>query len=434
LLLKERLLHILFWSVISAAFIGPGTVTTAASSGAVYGYSLIWALIFSTLACFILQETSTRITVVSGKNLGQAMKAVYGNTVSGKVVIFLSLSAVVIGCAAFEAGNILGAAAGMVLIFPELPSTAITAAIGFTAGGLLWKGSIRQIALVLGVIVAFLGICFLITAFMVPFEMQGFLKGAFLPSIPVGSELLILGLIGTTVVPYNLFLGSGMKHNQTVREMKASLFIAIGLGGLISVAVLVTGTAIAGSFSFEALAGELSRLIGPAGPWLLGLGLFGAGLSSTLTAALAGAITASSILERSTQEKIWSQGGTGFRSVWGGILITGMIFGLLDVQPVPAIILAQALNGIFLPLIAIVLFLLINNSDLIQPGHQNSTFYNFLTAVVVYLTFLIGCTNLLRVYTSLTGAGQPDQIWVVIISFVLFLIVCGPVIRKNIRP
>ncbi|MDX1590415.1 MAG: divalent metal cation transporter [Balneolaceae bacterium] len=423
-------MHILFWSVISAAFIGPGTVTTAASSGAGYGYSLIWALIFSTLACYILQETSTRITVVSGKNLGQAMKSVYGKSVPGKFLIFLSLAAILIGCAAFEAGNILGAATGIVLVFPDLPNSSIIAAIGLIAGGLLWKGSIRQIALVLGVIVAFLGICFLITAFMVPFDFQGFLIGALFPSIPGGSELLVLGLIGTTVVPYNLFLGSGMKHSQTTKEMKVSLFIAIGLGGLISIAVLMTGTAIAGTFTFEALAAELNRLIGPIGPWLLGLGLFGAGLSSTLTAALAGAITASSILGKSTMEDAWSQNGSGFRVVWGGILLTGMIFGLLEVQPVPAIILAQALNGIFLPLIAIVLFLLINNTDLVKVDHQNGALYNVLTAVVVYLTFLIGCTNLMRVYTSISGTDTPGQIWIVVISFILFLIVCGPVIRK----
>lgn len=418
--------------MISAAFIGPGTVTTAASSGAGYGYTLIWALIFSTLACYILQETSARITVVSGKNLGQSMRHVYGGTVSGKMLIYLSLAAIIIGCAAFEAGNILGAAAGISLVFPGLSNALIVSAIGLTAGTLLWAGSIRQIALVLGVIVAFLGICFLITAFMIPANPEGLFTGAFIPSIPSGSELLVLGLIGTTVVPYNLFLGSGIKHNQTAGEMKVSLFIAIGLGGLISIAVLITGTAIAGTFTFEALADELTRLIGPAGPWLLGIGLFGAGLSSTLTAALAASITASSIIDQNGHSS-WSQKGVRFRAVWVFVLLTGMVFGLLQVQPVPAIILAQALNGVFLPLIAVVLFLLINHSGLIPTVHQNGGLYNLLTSVVVYLTFLIGCTNLIRVYTSMMGGVQPGQIWIIVISLVLFLMICGPVIRKIVR-
>ena len=50
----RRLLAVLFWSVLAAAFIGPGTVTTAASSGSRFGTSLLWALVFSTLACWAL--------------------------------------------------------------------------------------------------------------------------------------------------------------------------------------------------------------------------------------------------------------------------------------------------------------------------------------------------------------------------------------------
>ena len=73
----KRITTILFWSVISAAFIGPGTVTTAASAGASHGFQLLWALVFSTLACVVLQEAAARISIVSGKNLGEALKERY---------------------------------------------------------------------------------------------------------------------------------------------------------------------------------------------------------------------------------------------------------------------------------------------------------------------------------------------------------------------
>ena len=52
----RRLAAILFWSIIAAAFIGPGTVTTAASAGAAFELRLLWALVFSTVACLVLQE------------------------------------------------------------------------------------------------------------------------------------------------------------------------------------------------------------------------------------------------------------------------------------------------------------------------------------------------------------------------------------------
>jgi len=121
---KQRLINILFWSVIAAAFIGPGTVTTAASAGAGFGYALIWTLIFSVAACYVLQEASARITAVSGINLGQAMRQEYSSTIPGKAITWLALIAIVTGCAAFEAGNILGAVAGIGIITDAIPTFA----------------------------------------------------------------------------------------------------------------------------------------------------------------------------------------------------------------------------------------------------------------------------------------------------------------------
>ena len=59
----KRLLNVLFWSVISAAFIGPGTVTTASSAGATFGLQLAWALLFSTVACIVLQVPKQYLTI-----------------------------------------------------------------------------------------------------------------------------------------------------------------------------------------------------------------------------------------------------------------------------------------------------------------------------------------------------------------------------------
>lgn len=431
--MKQRLINILFWSVISAAFIGPGTVTTAASAGAEFGYALIWALIFSTAACYVLQEASARITAVSGMNLGEAMRSEYGSSQWGKWIIGLALIAIVSGCAAFEAGNILGAVAGISLINSSLPVPVIVLAIGLIAILLLWKGTVQQIAKLLGVIVAIMGACFLITAFLIPHDYSTLFSDGFTPSIPPGAEILVLGLIGTTVVPYNIFLGSGLKHAQSPSEMKLSLGIAIGLGGVISIAILLTGTAITGSFSFEELASTLSGQLGGYGQWLLGIGLFGAGISSSLTAALAASITAKSLLATGVDGQKWSESGPRFRSVWIGVVGIGMLFGVMELQPIPVIILAQALNGIILPVIAVILFLLMNNSRVLPRNHQNGPFMNLITGVVVYLTILIGLTNLLRALSGAVGFKLPDQYVITAVSVFIFLIVIIPVIKKMVH-
>ena len=108
----KRLLSILLWSVIAGAFIGPGTVTTAASAGAGFGLNLVWTLVFSTAACFVLQEAAARLTVASGQELGQAMRARTRKGAAGVLLLVLVLGAIVVGCAAYQAGNILGAVVG----------------------------------------------------------------------------------------------------------------------------------------------------------------------------------------------------------------------------------------------------------------------------------------------------------------------------------
>lgn len=153
-----------------------------------------------------------------------------------------------------------------------------------------------------------MGIAFLVTAIAIRPSVTDVAVGLIRPTIPVnpGGGLLVLGLIGTTVVPYNLFLGSGISTGQSIREMRSGLLVAIVLGGIISMAVLVTGTAISGDFTFLALAGTLDPYLGGAGTIILGAGLFAAGFTSAVTAPLASAVTV--------------------RSLFGNILMTVVVF------------------------------------------------------------------------------------------------------------
>ena len=139
------------------------------------------------------------------------------------------------------------------------------------------------------------------------------------------------------------------------------MVVAIVLGGLISMGVLVVGTAVTGSFGYAALSGALSNELGDWASGFFALGLFAAGLSSAITAPLAAAVTARGLFarERSASKTEASAGGAWhersprYRSVWLGVLAVGVLFGLADVRPIPAIIAAQALNGVLLPFVAV---------------------------------------------------------------------------------
>jgi len=400
--MKRKILNILFWSIISAAFIGPGTITTAAKAGASFGYSLLWALVFSTFACLVLQEAAARLSIVSTKSLGRAIAEKYGHKPGGWIIFVLVIGAIIIGSAAYETGNLLGAAEGIRVFAPVNINiwVALFAVVAMFA--LLFSG-IRILARILGFLVVLIGVAFLITALLLKPEFSRIFSGSLIPSFPAGSSLLILGLVGTTVVPYNLFLGSGIADkSQSVKDMRFGLTVAVILGGIISMAVLIVGTSVTGVFSFEAIGKALASKLGGWAVWFFGIGLFAAGFSSAVTAPLASAFTAGDLFQSRNKTK-WSEKGLYFKLTWGFVLLAGLFFGTIGLKPIPAIIAAQALNGFILPFITIFLWFAVNDLSLMGSRHANSGIGNVLFGIVVWVTLLLGIHNLVSAVVKATG-------------------------------
>lgn len=421
---KKRILNILFWSVVSAAFIGPGTITTAAKSGAAFGMELLWALVFSTLACLLLQEAAARLTILSGKNLGQAIVHQFEKSKSKWLILLLVLGAIVLGAAAYEMGNLLGAIAGFLLIF-NVPSYILVLIIAGVAAVILNIPSLKIISTILGFVVVIMGIGFVITAFLIQPIFSEILKGAFIPRIPKTNEagVLVLGLIGTTIVPYNLFLGSGISDkNQSVKEMRFGLTIAILLGGLFSMAVLIVGTSVLSAFSFEELAATLQNKIGVSGKYLLGFGLFAAGFTSAVTAPLAAAITLKSLFGNKNPEN-WKPNSIRFKMGWILILAAGVGFAIGNVKPIPAIILAQAFNGFLLPFVSIFLFIVINNKQIIGSEKSNPFLLNIFMILVIFITLILGLNSATKAfYAAFFPDSTPGNQLMIIISVLSGLI------------
>jgi len=422
----KRLLQVLFWSVISAAFIGPGTVTTAAAAGASHGLSLLWALVFSTGACLVLQEAAARLTVVSGRDLGEAIRERFRGA-WGALVPALGLGAVVLGCAAYEAGNILGGVAGAAL-GTGLPRLGLTLATGATAFLLLWLGTVTTVSRILGGVVAVMGLAFVATAISLSPSPRALVEGSLVPTIPGDAALLVLGLVGTTVVPYNLFLGSGLARGQQLAELRFGLGVAVVLGGLISMAVVVVGTSVAPPLGFEALAQALSDRLGSWAPALFAFGLLGAGLSSAITAPLAAAVAARSLW--GGRSEAWSERAWRYRAVWGGVLLTGVGFGVAEVKPIPAIILAQALNGLLLPFVAVFLLVVINDAALMGRRGVNGAASNAALGVVVAVTVGLGALNLARAGAAGLGVPAPDEAHVLGVALLALVALAFPVARS----
>lgn len=388
---RQGLTSVLFWSIISAAFIGPGTVTTAAQAGASFQLQLVWALVFSTLATIVLQEAAARITLASGKSLGAIVAAQYPGRFGQRVRWGLFL-AVAFGCAAYQAGNLLGAVSGLMLV-STFSRAALLLGTALIAIVLLWQGNTQTITRLLAAIVAVMGIAFIGTAVLQQDYGPGqVMISTFQAGMPEGSALLVIGLVGTTIVPYNLFLASGISQGQSMVEMRWGIGLAVLIGGIISVAILITGTQVEGDFTFAALSEAVEYKLGKHTGLLVAFGLFAAGLSSAVTAPFAAAITAKSLLENDAAD--WRQRSRNFRLVWIIVMGIGLFFGLLDVQPIPAIILAQALNGVLLPLVVAFLILAINGRSLLSPQHLNRPWQNLLSLLILAITCFLGINNI----------------------------------------
>jgi Mn2+/Fe2+ NRAMP family transporter len=428
----KRLLLILFWSVIAAAFIGPGTVTTCAAAGSRHRFSLLWALLFSTVACIALQEASARITAVTGHDLGQAIRARFRSGPGGILATLLVLGAVVIGCAAYEAGNILGAVAGATLLDLRVAPWSFTLAAGGLTLALLWFAATGTVARLLGIVVAVMGVAFLATAATLAPPPSELLRGLLLPSLPSGSALVAIGLIGTTVVPYNLFLGSGLARGQTLREIRLGIGVAVTIGGLISMAVVVVGTAVSGTFGFESLAAALAGKLGGWAVGLLAVGLFAAGFSSAMTAPLAAAITARSLLGGGRGVR-WTDRSWRFRSVWIGVLLVGVAFGLSGVRPIPAILLAQVLNGILLPLVAAYLMVVVNDREIMGRRGANGVLANTTMGITVAVTAMLGTGSVLRGLASAAGKPPPGPAISLILSGAVAILLGAWILSEWLR-
>lgn len=429
--MKKRLLNILFWSILSAAFIGPGTITTAAKAGANFQFDLLWALVFSTIACLVLQEAAARLSIVSNRSLGTAIAETFGEVKGGWMVFTLIIGAIIIGSAAYQTGNLLGGSEG-ILLLSNFSTVQIIIVLGILAGLALLFPSIQVLARGLGFLVVLMGFAFITTAILIKPDASAIFSGSFIPQMPEGSGLLILGLIGTTVVPYNIFLGSGLADKtQTIKEMRFGISIAILLGGLTSMAVLIVGSSIDGEFTYAALGQTLGNKLGPWAIWFFGFGLFAAGFSSSITAPLASAITARDLFQHKNPKR-WAQNGIYFKAIWALVLITGVGFGLAGFKPIPAIIAAQALNGLILPFISIFLWFAINNSKLMGEN-KNSNFQNILFGSIVWVSLVLGLWNVLKASLGSFNQSLPESPFIFYGLFAFTLLVTLFVSKRIIR-
>ncbi len=385
--------------LVAAAFIGPGTLTVCTIAGVRFGHAILWALTLSTIATIILQGMAGRVGLVTQEGLAGVVKRALKNPWIRNTIIVLILGAILVGNAAYEAGNIGGATLGVEQLVDSQGVVKWSPfLIGFLAFVLLWLGTYKILEKVFMGLVAIMGLCFLVCAFLVKPSLLSILKGALVPQFTDGSILTVIALVGTTVVPYNLFLHASLvkqKWTSTsdLKTVKWDTIISIALGGMVSMAILITASAapIQEVSNASDMAKGLEPLFGSAATYMISIGLLAAGITSAITAPLAAAFVANSCFGWNANMKDWR-----FRLVWCSVLLFGVFFLFFDIKPIEVIQFAQVANGILLPVMAILLLWLVNQKS-IMGEFRNSLMQNILGVAIVGFTIFLGVKSIFKV-------------------------------------
>ena len=342
--------------------------------------------------------------LVTGLDLSQLIRSQKGNQIFRYFSMGLVLIAIGIGNAAYESGNISGTNLGL-QIFWEAPTLNFARLeihtgnmiLGVLAFILLWIGNYKVLERLLVGLVILMSIAFSVTAILTKPDWSNVLAG-FIPTWNIEELPTLVALIGTTVVPYNLFLYASLAKSRwsgsdAIPWMRRDISISIILGGLVSMAILIVGAANSSSEISSAIdvSKGLESVFGSFAKYLMGFGLMAAGLTSSITAPLAAALVICGILG-------WSQEihSLSMRISMGIIVGLGLLFASLGIKPVQLITLAQLANGVLLPLISGWIIYIASQKGVLG-NYRNKTGHTIVAVVIWLVTLILGLKSIIAV-------------------------------------
>ncbi|WP_130863229.1 NRAMP family divalent metal transporter [Bacilliculturomica massiliensis] len=406
--LRDRLKNMGPAAVIAAAVIGPGSVTACGLAGYQYGQVLGWAILFAVVAAVAVQSITSRIAVVTRQGLSENIRTIFANSwIKWPVAVSLMLT-VGVGNIAYEAGNIVGAATGAGIFLGD-HRAATCIGICVVAAIFLFSGSMKYVQNFLTALIILMAVIFTVTAVIVQPDVGEVLSGMVIPRVPAGGQIVAMGLIGTTLATTNIFLYTAScalvakekaKDERAVDILLEDNKLDIGINGfftaLISISIITVGASLAlrgvSVTAVADLAQGLEPLAGSFAKVIFATGILSAGISSAVTCPMGAAYVITGLMGWSTD-----LGDKKFRIILGIELALGCVLAIFGGAPTNLIIMAQSCNGIFLPIIIIVLMAIINKKE-VFGRHANRLPMNLFGAAVLIITLLMSVNTFYKIF------------------------------------
>jgi len=391
--------------LVSVGYMDPGNWGTNLAAGAGFGYQLLWVILVSNVVAIILQISSAKLGIATGKDLAQLIREQFPHP----LVLFLGATSI-LAIMATDLAEILGGALGFNILFhvPLLLSALLT---GFLVMGLLAlaRWGFRRIELVIIGLVSVIGLAYLFEMFLIHPNWSGIAFHVVVPQFSSASILVAVGILGATVMPHNVFLHSFLaqqrlsgpeaslpEKRQVLRLAKIDTIAALNVAFFVNAAMLV----VAGTVFFQHVANpanldlqtayvSLMPALGSFAALAFGIGLLASGLSSSTTGTLAGQVVLQGFLKKRIESWVW-------RVI---TMIPALLVIALNISSIQVLVISQVALSLQLPFtMAAVVFL--SRKPALMGSFVNNRWtsgVNFLIAIVVTLL------NLLLLYTLFKG-------------------------------
>lgn len=392
-------------AIMAAAIIGPGTVTTASVQGASYGYTSLWIILLACMIAYFFQEPGGRIAIGCNQDAMTGIRTHVGSNVAKflYVVIFM-------GSIAFQSGNLAGASMALTYFFPGTSFLFWGVSMSLAAFIIIWMNKYKLIEDVNQLLILMMVLAFLVTAFSSGPGVGELVGKGFTFNIPGGNATLALGLLATTVTP-NLVLGYSAflrrKYPTVIDPERTIKLNRFGLGFNMFVTFLITGSIMVCAAaiihpkgiqikSAADMAIQLVPLLGRFAGVFFSIGLWAAAFSSVVYQ-----ISLHNMLMPKAFNVSDDPRATHNMVVTGlVVLIPILIIILGGSSPVSLIITAQALNGIALPLVFIIAWILCNNKEFMGK-YANTRAQNIIFGIVTACTLAFAARALIGVIQRL---------------------------------
>lgn len=399
--LKEKLAAMGPGILIVGSFIGPGTVTSASKAGASYGFALLWTVVFSVIAVIVTQEMAARLGVVTQKCLSaNLVEELSDRPVFKWGMVVLVVSAITLGGIAYMGGDLTGTAIGISAL-TGLPSNIIAPIWGVCILIILNMGdAIKSLEKLLAICVATMAFVFIVTMFVVKPDIGAMFAGAIIPTVPTGSLMTCVAMIGTTVVPYNIFIHtiSAYKTWKDPKDLALARFdvnVSMIIGGIITAAIVITaGTVMKGMSVNSAIdmSVQLEPLLGSFAQPFLALGLIAAGVSSAVITPLGVSYVLAGMFG-------WEMDKKDKRFFWTNVavVIFGIFVAATGYNPISIIMMAQVVNGVFLPVIVFAL-IYVTSRKRVLGEYVNKPLQNILGMGVFVISLILGVSSVISLF------------------------------------